>query len=137
MCALIRLVKAIGERALYYGSSFTETAMLLAEDEEYNKCDFLKSFLKLEKDGLSVPEAFKKAIYTSKFNITSQEKDAVIRFCRELCVCRRESIEENTRTAVNELEAFKRNAYENKEKKSKTAGVMTVSAGIIIVLTFI
>lgn len=130
-------MKTIGERARFYGSSFSETVRSLSNSEEYLKCDFIKKFLQIEKNGAAVPESFEKAIYSSKFNITSQEKDVVVRFCKELCVCRRESIEENTLTAVNELEAFKRNAYENKEKKSKTAGVMTVSAGIIIVLTFI
>lgn len=135
--AALRLIQTVKNRAVFYQDSFQKSIGYCSASQEFHTLDFLKRFPELMVGGLTPPEAWEKVIQESGINLTVPEKDVLIHFGKDLCSCSREKIEEYSDQAAAMLEDFRTVATENRNKKSRTTGVITVSAGLIVVLMFL
>lgn len=137
LALVLRLIQAVKNRALFYQDSFQKSIEIASETREFRSLDFLTEFTNKISEGLTPPAAWESAVRNSHINMTMPEKDVLIHFGKDLCACNREKIEEYSDQAIEMLEDFRTVAKENRNKKSRTTGVITVSAALIIVLMFI
>lgn len=134
---VLRLIQAVKNRAIFYQDSFQKSVEVVSECREFHDLDFLSEFSKNTENGLTPPDAWEKAVREARIHLTTPEKDVLVHFGKDLCSCSREKIEEYSDQATRMLEDFREVATENRNKKSKTTGVITVSAALILVLMFI
>ncbi len=133
----LKLVNKIKNNALVYNNSFTDTIISMKPDEEFKSFDFIKKF-RIEFTADSNPiELWKKCLYESTAALYDYEKDVLIELVENLAQCSISDVSVNCNNACKQLEEFQFIAKENKNKKSKTSAVLTVSMGFTLVLMLI
>ena len=131
----ISVINETGDRAMLFSDSLSDIMTHLSSQKKYSSGDFPLIFSDyLVRKNTSVPEAWRYASEKAFPVLYPWERDVVLEFGNKMFSCPVEKIEELTQHALLQLQEYKENAIEKRDRTIKTEAVCSVSAGLMIAL---
>lgn len=137
LACMLRLITVIENRATFYSESFSDILLKCKQNAEFAELDILNLFSENLLNSHSPPEAWRNAVVCSKISLLPAERDILIRFSADMCVCNKENISEYSLSALKQIEEFKEKSKENLKSKSKMNAAISVSVGVLTVILLI